>query len=133
MPHGHFLIRQHCSHLIPVIIIKRGNILHFCFMRKARSSLVAQRIKDLALSLHWLGSLLWLGLDPWPGKFHMPRAWQKERKEGRNSTPSSQIRQMAIESQRCDFYMSVFIRLYTLNIFQHLQFCVPHQGCQGLK
>ena len=39
-------------------------------------------VKDLALSLLWLGSQLWRGLDPWPGNFHMPWTWQKK-KEGR--------------------------------------------------
>ena len=29
------------------------------------SSLVVQQVKDLALSLQWLSSLLWRGLDPW--------------------------------------------------------------------
>ena len=26
-------------------------------------------VKDVALSLLWLGSLLWHGFDPWPGNF----------------------------------------------------------------
>lgn len=38
---------------------------------KKESSLVAQRVKDLALSLLWLRSLLGLGFDPWQGNFHM--------------------------------------------------------------
>jgi len=33
----------------------------------SRSSLVAQWVKDPALSLPWLRSQLWLGFDPWPG------------------------------------------------------------------
>ena len=36
------------------------------------SSLVAQQVKDLALSLLWYWLLLWYGFDPWPGNFHMP-------------------------------------------------------------
>ena len=35
------------------------------------SSLVVQRVKDLVLSLQWLGSLLWCGFHPWPRNFHM--------------------------------------------------------------
>lgn len=31
-------------------------------------------VKDSALSLLWLRSLLWLGFDPWPGNFCMSRA-----------------------------------------------------------
>ena len=36
-----------------------------------RSSLVAQWVKDLVLSLLWLRSLLWPGFHPWSGNFHM--------------------------------------------------------------
>ena len=51
-----------------------------------RSSLVAQRVKDPVLLLHWLGSLLWHRFSHWLGNFHMPQAQPKERegrKEGR--------------------------------------------------
>ena len=48
---------------------------------KKRSALVAQQIKDLALSLPWLWSLLWLRFDPWPRNFYMPWAWPKNKKE----------------------------------------------------
>lgn len=27
---------------------------------------MVQRVKDLVLSLEWLGLLLWPGFDPWP-------------------------------------------------------------------
>ena len=37
------------------------------------SSLAAQWVKDLALSLPWPGLLLWCRFDPWPGNFHMPQ------------------------------------------------------------
>ena len=30
-------------------------------------------IRDLALSLLWLGSLLWRGFQPWPRSFPMPQ------------------------------------------------------------
>lgn len=40
-----------------------------------RSSLVAQWVKDLALLLQWLGSLLWWEFDSWPKNFSMLRAW----------------------------------------------------------
>ena len=42
------------------------------------SFLVAQWVKDLALSLLWLKLLLWLGFDLWPGNFHMLRAHPKK-------------------------------------------------------
>ena len=48
---------------------------------KMRSPLVAQPVKDPALSLQRLGSLLWHGLDPWLGSVHMPQARPKEKEE----------------------------------------------------
>ena len=42
------------------------------------SSLVVQWVKGPALSLQWFGSLLWRGLDPWPGNFDVPWAWPKK-------------------------------------------------------
>ena len=39
---------------------------------------MAQQLKDLALSLHWLRLLLWHRFDPWPGTFHMPCVWPKK-------------------------------------------------------
>ena len=37
------------------------------------NSLMAQWVKDLVLSLSWLGLLLWHGCDPWPRNFDMLR------------------------------------------------------------
>ena len=39
---------------------------------------MAQQIKDPALSLLWLGLLVWRGFDPWPRNFHMPWAEAKK-------------------------------------------------------
>ena len=39
---------------------------------------MVQWVKDLVLSLWWLQSLLWHGFDPWPGNFHILRAWPKK-------------------------------------------------------
>ena len=44
-----------------------------------RSSLVAQWVKDRAMSLPWFGSLLWHMFNPWPRKFCMLRI-QREKK-----------------------------------------------------
>ena len=49
---------------------------------KNRSSLVVQWVKDPALSLQQLGSLLCLGFDPGPGNFHM--LWARPKKKGRS-------------------------------------------------
>ena len=32
---------------------------------------MAQQVKDLVLSMLWLGLLLWCTFDPWPRNFHM--------------------------------------------------------------
>ena len=40
-----------------------------------RSSLVVQRVKELALSLQWFGLLLWRRFSPWHRTLHMPWAW----------------------------------------------------------
>ena len=45
-----------------------------------RSSLVAQQVKGLALSLQQLRSLLWCGFDPWPGNLRMLRMWPPPKK-----------------------------------------------------
>ena len=47
--------------------------------KNSQSSLVAQWVKDLALSLLWLGSLLWHRFHPWTGKFSM--LWAQPEKE----------------------------------------------------
>ena len=47
-----------------------------------RSSSVAQQVKDPALSLKQLRSLLWCRFDPWPGNLHMPQAQPKRKKNG---------------------------------------------------
>ena len=59
-------------------------------------------VKDLALSLLWLRSLLWQGFNPQPRKFHKPWAQpegkkekkeerKKERKEGRKKGRNSSL------------------------------------------
>ena len=39
---------------------------------------MTQWVKDPALSLQVLRSLLYHGFDPWPGNFHMPQAQPKK-------------------------------------------------------
>ena len=43
---------------------------------------MAEQVKDPALTLLWLRPLLWHGLDPWPGNFHMPWGVAKKIKTG---------------------------------------------------
>ena len=40
---------------------------------------MAQRVKDLALSLQQLGPLLWHGFDYWPGNFHTLQGRAKQK------------------------------------------------------
>jgi len=42
---------------------------------------VGQQVKDLALSLHLLRSLLWAGFDPMLGNFQMPQVQPKKKKK----------------------------------------------------
>ena len=46
-----------------------------------RNSPVAEQVKYSALSLKWLGSLLWHRFNPWPRNFHMPCMWPKNKKK----------------------------------------------------
>ena len=45
------------------------------------SSLVAQRVRDLAFSLQWFGLLLWHRFGPWLGNVHKPQVWPKKKKK----------------------------------------------------
>ena len=47
-------------------------------MREFSGSLL---VRNSALSLWWLGLLLWLGLDPWPRNGHVPWARPKKKRE----------------------------------------------------
>ena len=42
---------------------------------------MAQRVRDLALSLLWLWLQLGHGFDPWPRNFCMLLVWQKKKKK----------------------------------------------------
>lgn len=63
--------------------------------KQSWSSVVAQLIKDLPLSLQWPGSLLWQGsllwhlFHPWPGNLYMPQVWpiKSQNKIASNPTP----------------------------------------------
>ena len=52
------------------------------------SSLVAQWIKDLALSLQWLRLLLWHRFNLWARNCHMTQAWPREKKKMLAGLPS---------------------------------------------
>ena len=50
--------------------------------------LVAQCVKDLALSLQWPGLLLYSRFSPWPGNFCVPQAQPKRNENSRQSCSS---------------------------------------------
>ena len=52
-----------------------------------KSSLVIQWVKDPALSVQQLGSLLWLGFNPWPRNLHMPWVWPVKKRNGDLTKP----------------------------------------------
>ena len=54
--------------------------------KQTASSPVAQRVKDLALSLQWLGSLLWFGFDRWPWGIPHARSITQKKKQNKKKT-----------------------------------------------
>ena len=72
------------------------------------SYLVAKQIKDPALSLLWLRSLLWCRFDLWPGNFCMPWVWFKKK----------------VDFMLYELYISVFF--YFITAPWHTEF--PGQG-----
>ena len=42
---------------------------------------MGQLVKGPALSLQWLGSLLWCGFNSWPRNFHVPRVQPNKEKK----------------------------------------------------
>ena len=50
-------------------------------MLKNYLGVLVQRLKDLALSLQWLGSLLWCTVYLWPGTFICCEQGQKKKKK----------------------------------------------------
>ena len=48
---------------------------------------LAQQVKDPALSLLWIRSLLWHGFNLWPRKFYMPQVQPKKKKKKKKENP----------------------------------------------
>ena len=51
----------------------------FVYKHELWNSLVAQGVKDPALSRKRLRSLLWHGFDPWTGNLYILWVWQKKK------------------------------------------------------
>ena len=63
------------------------------------SSLVAQQVKDLALSLLQLRLPPWCGFDPWPGNFCMPKAQPKKETETAQENHPAKVGASILSSQ----------------------------------
>ena len=50
---------------------------------------MAQWVKDLSLPVLWLGLLLCLGFNPWPGDLCMLQAWPKIKKKKKKKKKKS--------------------------------------------
>ena len=88
---------------------------------------------DPALSLQWIGSLLWCGFCLWPGNFHMPQPKPKPKKKKKHATchhansffPFSQFVFLSViygslasesESPRCMFKMHVLCHSHSFQL-----------------
>ena len=54
--------------------------------KKKKKFLMGLAVKDPALFLLWLWSLLWFGFDPWPKNFCMPQCGQKQTNKQKQKT-----------------------------------------------
>ena len=63
------------GHKLPENVVRLGDEKYIWLILKVMlgGSLVSQRVKDLVLSLQWLGPRLWCRFSPWPRNFHMPQ------------------------------------------------------------
>ena len=68
------------------------------FKIQCQSSLVAQEVKDLALSLLWLWPWLWHGFYPCPGKFLMP---------GTCPLPQKEVKASEVDVGVCIIFISI--------------------------
>ena len=78
-------VAQACSYSSDSTPSLGTSVCHGCGPKKrtkkewqGRYSLVVHQVKDPALSLQRLGSLLWCGFDPWPLNFHMLQLQERE-------------------------------------------------------
>ena len=59
---------------------------------------MTQQVKDLALSLQWLRSLLWHRFDFCPENFHMSWVWPKTKTETNKKNPRI-LRNVTVEGK----------------------------------
>ena len=74
---------------------------------RMRSSLVAQWLKDLVLSLLWCRSLLWRRFNPWPRNFHAPQHGKKKKKKKLSERHSLSLDSLSIFNGRINFERNI--------------------------
>ena len=104
--------------IIPMVTIKKI----FLKYTQRQSSLVVQQVKDLALSLRWLGLLLWHRFNLWPGNFCMPWAVpmhayiQKEMRKNRG------LKQTTNHLDQLVIYRTLYQQQQTIRSLVHMKF-----------
>ena len=73
------------------------------------SSLVMQQVKVLALSLQWLGSLMWYGFYYWPKNFHVPQVQPKKKKKKKKKRKKKKRKKKTEKLPSTVFYSWVLI------------------------
>ena len=99
-----------------------------------RSSLMAQWVMDLALSLLWLRLLLWLGFYPWPGNFYMPQEQpkKKRKKKRKKVSPDCSVCASSACASGCSslkvceilFYLNYFLFFAPFLFGNWVLFCI---------
>ena len=77
------------------------------------SSLSAQKVKDGALSLQLLGSLLWCRFDPQPRTFHILQVWPKKKKKKKRK------KEKKFQYTLTEEYCSAIKRMKSCSLPQH--------------
>ena len=80
---------SHCSRDTISLIEPQQELLKHILKHFLRNSLVVQQVKDLALSLQQLGSLLWCGFDPWPWELPYVVGTTKNKQTNKNPKPQT--------------------------------------------
>ena len=101
-------------------------------IRKLLSVLVTQWVKDLALSLQRLRSLLWQGLGPWPGTLHMPHVQPKER-ERKKERDMYKLPPLLLPTYLCLYHIPCFLPITVSKCFIFLAEATPSTQVHSLS
>ena len=103
-------------------------------MSASQSSLVAQWVKDPALSLQRLKPLLWHRFNSWPRKFHMLKIRQGKKKKKKKKKTVFLVRYLAFEKRPGEkaFMNSKDSKNSSFHEKEKLGLVQPHNICQTL-